>query len=218
MSFVHWPQPSGGNPLLNKGEFTNKFTSTRSQLANSLSRRTGIKLQPWLLASVSGRRWPPLDTLANRHRIGFVDVEGRNCRRYRNRQYGGYFCRRPTKSNVAGWSSPVAREAHNLEVAGSNPVPATYQALAVALSTARAFFVCWRYSALILSPRAPFSYANNSLGDNLSPKKSCKPFLRIARRHLMLGTIMGIRCGRDSPQLHSRLHRRHGLGRLFLLR
>ena len=26
---------------------------------------------------------------------------------------------------VAGWSSPVAREAHNLEVAGSNPVPAT---------------------------------------------------------------------------------------------
>ena len=26
----------------------------------------------------------------------------------------------------AGWSSPVAREAHNLEVAGSNPVPATF--------------------------------------------------------------------------------------------
>ena len=25
----------------------------------------------------------------------------------------------------AGWSSLVAREAHNLEVAGSNPVPAT---------------------------------------------------------------------------------------------
>ena len=27
--------------------------------------------------------------------------------------------------NDAGWSSPVAREAHNLEVTGSNPVPAT---------------------------------------------------------------------------------------------
>ena len=26
---------------------------------------------------------------------------------------------------LAGWSSPVAREAHNLEVAGSNPAPAT---------------------------------------------------------------------------------------------
>ncbi len=28
-------------------------------------------------------------------------------------------------ANVAGWSSPVAREAHNLEVVGSNPAPAT---------------------------------------------------------------------------------------------
>ena len=27
-------------------------------------------------------------------------------------------------THVAGWSSPVAREAHNLEVTGSNPVPA----------------------------------------------------------------------------------------------
>ena len=27
---------------------------------------------------------------------------------------------------AAGWSSPVAREAHNLEVVGSNPAPATY--------------------------------------------------------------------------------------------
>jgi hypothetical protein len=27
--------------------------------------------------------------------------------------------------NAAGWSSPAAREAHNLEVAGSNPAPAT---------------------------------------------------------------------------------------------
>ena len=26
---------------------------------------------------------------------------------------------------TAGWSSPVAREAHNLEVVGSNPAPAT---------------------------------------------------------------------------------------------
>jgi len=29
----------------------------------------------------------------------------------------------------AGWSSPVAREAHNLEVTGSNPVPATFFAV-----------------------------------------------------------------------------------------
>ena len=32
-----------------------------------------------------------------------------------------------TVSNVfgAGWSSPVARQAHNLKVVGSNPTPAT---------------------------------------------------------------------------------------------
>ena len=28
---------------------------------------------------------------------------------------------------IAGWSSPVARQAHNLKVTGSNPVPATKQ-------------------------------------------------------------------------------------------
>ena len=29
------------------------------------------------------------------------------------------------QASVAGWSSPVARQAHNLKVTGSNPVPAT---------------------------------------------------------------------------------------------
>ena len=29
------------------------------------------------------------------------------------------------KLNIAGWSSPVARQAHNLKVVGSNPTPAT---------------------------------------------------------------------------------------------
>jgi hypothetical protein len=27
---------------------------------------------------------------------------------------------------IAGWSSPVARQAHNLKAAGSNPAPATF--------------------------------------------------------------------------------------------
>jgi len=30
-----------------------------------------------------------------------------------------------TLGDGAGWSSPVARQAHNLKVAGSNPAPAT---------------------------------------------------------------------------------------------
>jgi hypothetical protein len=38
-------------------------------------------------------------------------------------------CRKPliryASPVAAGWSSPVARQAHNLKVAGSNPAPAT---------------------------------------------------------------------------------------------
>ena len=32
----------------------------------------------------------------------------------------------PHPIHIAGWSSPAAREAHNLEVVGSNPTPATF--------------------------------------------------------------------------------------------
>ena len=35
------------------------------------------------------------------------------------------FSGRPSSGTVAGWSSPVARQAHNLKAAGSNPAPAT---------------------------------------------------------------------------------------------
>jgi hypothetical protein len=31
----------------------------------------------------------------------------------------------PERLVIAGWSSPVARQAHNLKVVGSNPTPAT---------------------------------------------------------------------------------------------
>src|ERR1700759_4378249 len=36
--------------------------------------------------------------------------------------------------NNAGWSSPVARQAHNLKVTGSNPVPATRSILSSSAS------------------------------------------------------------------------------------
>jgi hypothetical protein len=35
---------------------------------------------------------------------------------------------RKSQGFIAGWSSPVARQAHNLKVIGSNPIPATKQA------------------------------------------------------------------------------------------
>ena len=45
---------------------------------------------------------------------------------YPSWKYGTGRLGSPSPSHNAGWSSPVAREAHNLEVAGSNPVPATH--------------------------------------------------------------------------------------------
>ncbi len=36
-----------------------------------------------------------------------------------------YYDDKLARTNGAGWSSPVARQAHNLKVAGSNPAPAT---------------------------------------------------------------------------------------------
>ena len=46
----------------------------------------------------------------------------------------------------AGWSSPVARQAHNLKVAGSNPAPATKSARQVndlAGFSVSAGFIAW---------------------------------------------------------------------------
>ena len=40
---------------------------------------------------------------------------------------GGFFVSgtNAARQHIAGWSSPVARQAHNLKVVGSNPTPAT---------------------------------------------------------------------------------------------
>jgi hypothetical protein len=42
---------------------------------------------------------------------------------------------------IAGWSSPVARQAHNLKVVGSNPAPAPKVSLMA--SHVRGFFAFW---------------------------------------------------------------------------
>ena len=43
----------------------------------------------------------------------------------RNTMYLSYTISMHPRVTGAGWSSPVARQAHNLKVTGSNPVPAT---------------------------------------------------------------------------------------------
>lgn len=73
---------------------------------------------------------------------------------------GGFFsfgqgCNRPLGSGDAGWSSPVARQAHNLKVVGSNPTPASKFLLTV---IPQYFFMIYAF------------HENNTLGNN--PKLS----------------------------------------------
>src|SRR6185312_14215508 len=51
---------------------------------------------------------------------------------------------------IAGWSSPVARQAHNLKVTGSNPVPATTDTNTPVAKAAGVFCV-WRYAGDVRS-------------------------------------------------------------------
>ena len=58
---------------------------------------------------------------------------------------------------AAGWSSPVARQAHNLKVTGSNPVPAPnrpsrYEAAKALSETSRALCFCGPRSSPALAP------------------------------------------------------------------
>ena len=55
----------------------------------------------------------------------------------------------------AGWSSPVARQAHNLKVTGSNPVPATIFDCDIPDAKAPGFFAFWAHRlAIVPEPQA----------------------------------------------------------------
>ena len=68
------------------------------------------------------RRWY---CVLRRGRVGRRQVfEGKPRTNRQNRTAIPQQTKNPNTTN-AGWSSPVARQAHNLKVAGSNPAPAT---------------------------------------------------------------------------------------------
>ncbi len=52
-----------------------------------------------------------------------------------------YFLAHEVRPDIAGWSSLVARRAHNPEVVGSNPAPATKNFVARKLNGFRAFLL-----------------------------------------------------------------------------
>src|SRR5258708_6824128 len=56
---------------------------------------------------------------------------------------------------IAGWSSPVARQAHNLKVIGSNPIPATKITAGRSASSTAALRGGCRVSACMLQRSLP---------------------------------------------------------------
>jgi hypothetical protein len=87
----------------------------------------------------------------------------------------------------AGWSSPVARQAHNLKVTGSNPVPATKLTQTHTPKPSRAHapraFACPRYTARSLiqatQPRRPsgprdWSQPDPALADTTQPSRASR--------------------------------------------
>jgi hypothetical protein len=88
------------------------------------------------------RQWPPQEEFRD---SGPRIVASRACAWFDPVLCGCYY-------QGAGWSSPVARWAHNPKVAGSNPAPATNQAIAQpqvtpnnsARENAEGFLVCLR--------------------------------------------------------------------------
>jgi hypothetical protein len=87
----------------------------------------------------------------------------------------------------AGWSSPVARQAHNLKVTGSNPVPATKHTQTHTPKPSRAHapraFACPRYTARSLiqatQPRRPsgprdWSQPDPALADTTQPSRASR--------------------------------------------
>ena len=74
--------------------------------------------RPWYCASRHGRVGHRQTRQAQRHALPRHDQATAGS----NPDPG---TRRATARPGAGWSSPVARQAHNLKVTGSNPVPAT---------------------------------------------------------------------------------------------
>src|SRR3954453_18951600 len=90
----------------------------------------------WLLRSDKTRSHPELGRQTLQRRWYYVSRPGRvgRCQACQGQKISSSECSLLSGSRSesrfvfgAGWSSPVARQAHNLKVTGSNPVPATTQ-------------------------------------------------------------------------------------------
>ena len=109
------PRPAGPAGFCRSGGYS-EGQSTRSHPElgrENPQRRWYCRFSAWKSRSPPGPQNPEHPTSAQSHR-----PQG-------NRPKGTLPRGKPKTPTAAGWSSPVARQAHNLKVAGSNPAPAT---------------------------------------------------------------------------------------------
>ena len=91
---------------------------------------------------------------------------------------------RPYEDGDAGWSSPVARQAHNLKAAGSNPAPATNDTNTPARTSPGVFvFVHFYFSHHHFVPSGSPA-ASRSIATALQTVRARTACERTATRHL----------------------------------
>ena len=137
----HWKSRSSPG-ITAGGQGINPFTSRRAdpiRAALLASLETSRQTEP---AGARQGRKRSVTQLTKGHLHGRPDPgpdpgeESQDCECSRRRL-------RRNKNGAAGWSSPVARQAHNLKVVGSNPTPATKQTPSPATSTRWRVFAFW---------------------------------------------------------------------------
>jgi hypothetical protein len=97
----------------------------------------------------------------------------------------------------AGWSSPVARWAHNPKVAGSNPAPATKSSEGLCPSDSPTVSLARRFAASLRSPDSLAALARSEWGfvgapTRISSRQSLGFLLSWVMRHARAGLLRNI--------------------------
>ena len=99
--------------------------------------------------------------------------------------------------SIAGWSSPVARQAHNLKAAGSNPAPASKKAVFLRLSEVVSD---WQTFFVLARGRGVYSKEGAYLGSHSGEETlGCAAILEM---YANVAVDMGDRCSREDVYNH----------------
>ena len=122
------------------------------------------------------------------------------------------------KEFIAGWSSPVARQAHNLKVRGSNPLPATKKSpvdQGVKARFAGLFHVRWgdgRRSPILAGQHWPIVLYDGTIWNGRARARACD-IIGLTPRYQLLCKKTNDNPVFDLPKRHSRYGEPHSAER-----